>query len=135
MNKLSFIKYILLIAMLLGSQVGSAYVTMPVMQSCGMDMSMDVEAGHSMQMMNDASNGNSPDNMNCCDMDMMNASVASCCDAQCQCSSFVSSLFLTSEKPMGSASYQGENVVIHRVTAMHTPFLQQPKRPPIRNFS
>ena len=134
MNKLSFIKYILLITILLVSQVGSTFATMPSMQGCSMDMSMDSEA-HSIQMMTEATSNNSANSMDCCDMDMMTISVTPCCDAQCQCSSFVSSFFLTSEKPMDSVNYQGENVVIHRIMAVHTPFLQQPKRPPIRNFS
>lgn len=147
MNRFSSIRYVMLIAMLLVSQVGSAYVSMPAMQDCGMDMSMAHDAAsseHSMPMMDKAdltntnlTNTNTGINgeMDCCDPAMMASSVSACCDAQCQCSSFVSSIFLSFEKPVGSISYHGENVVIHRITAIHTPFLQQPKRPPISNNS
>lgn len=142
MNRFSFIRYVMLIAMLLVSQVGSAFVSMPAMQDCGMDMSMAhdaVSSEHSMPMMDKANltntNNGSSGEMDCCDPVTIASSASACCDAQCQCSSFVSSIFLSTEKPVGSPNYQGENVVTHRITAIHTPFLQQPKRPPIRNFS
>ena len=138
MNIFSSIRYVALIAMLLISQVGSAYVFAPAMQDCGMDMAMldDVaNADHAMPMMEEANNGNSNGGMDCCDPAMMSSSLTSCCDAQCQCASFASSVYLSSEKPLSKPSHQAENPVIQRVTAIHTPFLQQPKRPPIRNYS
>jgi hypothetical protein len=135
MKPISHIQCILLIAMLLVSQLGSAYASMPAMQDCGMDMSMNAaETGsvHTMQMVNGSLYGvSAADTMDCCDFD----TISTCCEAQCQCTSFISSVMLFNEKLISNANYQSDLVVLHRITHIPPPFLQQPKRPPIRNFS
>lgn len=139
MKPYSFLKSLLLIAALLMSQLGGAFAFAPQTQTCGMDMSSS-EHHMAQQMMADmaqiqshqkAATESASNEMDCCDMTVS----LTCCDGDCQCSSFISaSVFVTNDSLSKVIKSNSASLTIGFINPM-SPFLYQPKRPPITNFS
>lgn len=136
------LKSLVLIFALLTAQLGNAFAFSSQMQDCGMEMAASAEHVTSIIMTDMAQTKSNDHNsshshasvsqMDCCGSEAINA----CCDSDdCQCNSFVSASLFVSDTALNKAQKSNFAPLSFSIINSLSPFLHQPKRPPIKNIS
>ena len=141
MKRYSLIKSLILIFALLISQLGNAFVLAPQMQACGMDMSSSAQQAQHQSMTDMAESmmqehsamatGSMSSVMDCCDQ----APSLTCCESDCQCSSIIAASFFVSNNSTNAPTKSSAKTLVTYSNHPLAPFLHQPKRPPITQYS
>jgi hypothetical protein len=142
MKRYCALKSLVLIFVLLTSQLGNAFAFASQMPDCGMNTAASAEHVTPTMMTDMAqtmsNEHNPPDSrasggqMDCCDSEATNA----CCNSDdCQCNSLVSASMFVGDTMLNKAQKNNLTPVIFNLLNPLSPFLHQPKRPPIKNIS
>lgn len=140
MKRYSFLNCLLLTVTLLTTQIGNAFVMNPVMLDCDMGMSSGADHNdhQSMMPMDSMMKGNKASlssdmsgTMDCCDM----PESVTCCESECQCTAFIASTVLLNNVVYSGSFKSSIKPTIRLILYPPSPYLHQPKRPPINDFS